>query len=985
MSLTQRALGAVSALLLLAPLPLEAQQAAPQPKAVPTAPKGGTALPVLAPPRYAKPNDPWIYRGTDIPVDKQWLFGEMPNGVRYAVRSNGVPPGQVSIRVRIDAGSLHERDNERGFAHLIEHLTFRQSKYLGNAEAIPHFQRLGASLGNDTNAQTTPTQTVYQLDLPNATAATLDESMRLFASMIQEPTLSPANVAAEVPIVLAERRERNGPDRRVAEATREVFFAGQRLASRSPIGTAETLQAATSQAVKAFHDRWYRPEKTTVVVVGDADTALLASLVEQYFSGWKVEGRPTPEPDFGRPTAPRGADRANPVGDVKVIVEPGQPRSVTYAVLRRWHQVTDNLEYNRGLLIDAIAEAIINRRLETRARSGGNFLYAQVQQDKTSRSADATYVAFAPLTKDWKTPLAEVRAVIADALAEPPSQAEIDRELSEYDVVFANQVEQSRIQATSKLADDIVNAVDIREAVAAPETILEVFRAMRDRFTPQAIHEHTKALFSGEVVRAMLLTPEAGEADANALRLAMQAPVQRDTNARTELAAVNFADLPPVGTPTDPTLREPLGVFANGDIEKVEFANGVRALLWPTDNEPGRATVRVRFGSGRQGIAPNEAVYASLGQMALVGSGVGPLDQNQLELLAAGRKLGFNFKIEDGRFVFEGLTRAEDVADQLYLFAEKLAAPAWDPQPVERAKASALLAYDSYAGNPEGVVNRDLDWLLRGQDPRFATPGPEALRQATPEGFKQVWSRLLAQGPVEVDVFGDFNRDTAIQALSRTFGALPARAPAAVAAPLGSFPMANATPIVLNHRGDPDQAAAVIAWPTGGGSAGLPQSRKLEVLAQLFSNRLLDAMRERLGASYSPYVGSNWPLDVDSGGNLVALAQLPPEQVPAFFEEAEKIADDLAANGPNKDELGRVTEPMRQLLQRLQTGHTFWLNQLEGSTIDRNRIAALPTLMSDYTQVTPEEIKALAARYLGTRDGYRVAVLPASGGASGGR
>src|SRR6185437_7772356 len=111
---------------------------------------------------------PWIFRGTDIPVDKEWLFGEMPNGVRYAVRHNGVPPGQVSIRIRIDAGSLYEKPSEQGFAHLIEHLTFRQSKYLGNAEAIPTFQRLGASLGTDTNANTSPTDTVFRIDLPDA-------------------------------------------------------------------------------------------------------------------------------------------------------------------------------------------------------------------------------------------------------------------------------------------------------------------------------------------------------------------------------------------------------------------------------------------------------------------------------------------------------------------------------------------------------------------------------------------------------------------------------------------------------------------------------------------------------------------------------------------------------------------------------------------------------------------------------------------------
>ena len=71
-----------------------------------------------------------------------------------------------------------------------------------------------------------------------------------------------------------------------------------------------------------------------------------------------------------------------------------------------------------------------------------------------------------------------------------------------------------------------------------------------------------------------------------------------------------------------------------------------------------------------------------------------------------------------------------------------------------------------------------------------------------------------------------------------------------------------------------------------------------------------------------------------------------------------------------------MTEPMRQLLARMQTGHTFWLNQLEGATTDSNRLIWLPSLLSDYTRVTPEEMRALAARYLGVRDGYRVAVLP---------
>lgn len=955
-------------LLLLAPIPLVAQVAGSSP----TAP---AALPA---PRYAQPDDPWIYRGTDIPVDQEWLFGEMPNGLRYAVRHNSAPPGQVAIRVRIDAGSLHENDAERGFAHLVEHLTFRESKYLGVSEAIPHFQRLGASLGNDTNAITSPTQTVYKLDLPNVTDAKLEDSLRLISGMIREPVLNEANLAAEVPIVLAERRERDGVQLRAAEATREVFFAGQRLAERSPIGTVETLRSATPEAVQAFHRRWYRPENAVVVAVGDAEPEQMAALIEKYFADWQVPGPAEPAPDFGDPEAPEGTDPANPVGETRVIVEPGQARSLSYAMLRPWQQVTDNLEYNRGLLLDALAEAIINRRLEAAAREGGSYLFAAVERDKPSRSTDGTFVAVTPLGNDWQAALRDVRSVIADAIATPPSQAEIDREVAEFDVVFANQVDQRRNLAGFQLADDLVTAVDIREAIAAPEVSLELLRGMRERFTPEVLHQRTQALFEGAVIRALYLTPEAGEADAAALRTALLEPVEASANARLASEPIDFADLPPIGPPNDPVVREPLGLFVSNDVEKLTYANGVRALLLPTTHEPGRVTVRVRFGSGLQGFDRDEAVYAQLGRAALVASGLGDLGLNELDQIATGRKFGFNFNIEEGTFVFEGLTRAEDVADQLYLFAAKLAMPRWDAAPFERAKASALLAYESYGTKPESVLQRDLEWLLHGRDPRFATPTPEALQAATVEEFQKVWSRLLAQGPIEVLVFGDIDREATVTALSRTFGALRPRdvSPIMLAASPAPFPEANGEPFVLTHRGERDQAAAAIAWPTGGGSLGLPQSRKLELLAQLFSNRLMDALRERAGASYSPYVRSDWPLDVATGGNITAMAQLPPDQVAGFFAAAEEIAADLATNGPSADELARVTEPMRQLLNRVQNSHLFWVNELSGTSFDQNRLAWTPTFMRDYTQVTPEEMRALAARYLGGHGGFRVSVLP---------
>ena len=951
--------------LLMLAVPATAQQVALPPAAEANAP----------PPASLQVDDPWLYRGSDIPRDTQWNFGELENGLRYAVRNNGVPPGQVAIRIRIDAGSLYETDAEQGFAHLLEHLSFRESKYLQQGQAIPTWQRLGATFGSDTNAETSPTHTNYKLDLPNANVAKVTESMRLLSGMIREPALSSANLAAEVPIVLAERRDNSGAQLRVSEASRQTFFAGQPLANRSPIGTIATLQGATPQAVQAFHSRWYRPENTTVVAVGDIDPMVLARLVEQYFSDWQVAGEPTPAPDFGDPVAPAGTDPDNPVGEVNITVEPDLPRTITYAYLRPWEQVTDNLEYNRGLITDAVAQAILNRRLEARARSGGSYLYAQVQQDDVSRSADATFVSFAPLGDDWQAAIGDVRGVIEDAIASPPTQEEIDREVAEFDIGYRNLVEQAAIQAGAKLADDMVRAIDIRETVAAPEVILQVFEDMKPRFTPEAVHESTRKLFAGNVVRGLMIAPD----DANGAQAqfvsALSAPVTADANARIAARAISFDDLPPIGAPGTIAQRGNVGIL---DMERVDFANGVRALVWETDNEPGRATVKVRFGAGYRQFAPEDGAYAALGQIALVGSGLGELGEEDLDRIATGRKFGFNFAIGDGTFSFEADTRREDIADQLYLFAAKFAQPRWDVNPVLRAQAAARLGYDSFAANPAGVIERDLEYLLRARDPRFKTPDAAAIGATSPEGFREVWEPILKQGPMEVMVFGDVDTEATITALQNTFGALAPREPlpAGVEAEQYAFPAAQTAPQVLHHRGEADQAAAVVAWPTGGGLGELRQSRQLEILTQVFSNRLLDALREQAGASYAPQVFSSWPVDVDSGGQVLAIAQLSPERVPDFFAAADSIADDLATNGPSADELERVTEPLRQGINRALTGHKFWLLNLEGATRYPQRVQMMRTLLSDYTETTPETMKVLAQRYLGARDGWRLAVLP---------
>src|SRR3546814_16528800 len=86
-----------------------------------------------------------------------------------------------------------------------------------------------------------------------------------------------------------------------SDLTRALFFAGQPLATHSPIGTTKTLQAATAKTLQAFHDRWYRPENVVISIAGDGDPKMFEQYVRKYFDDWKGKGKTQPDTDFGKP------------------------------------------------------------------------------------------------------------------------------------------------------------------------------------------------------------------------------------------------------------------------------------------------------------------------------------------------------------------------------------------------------------------------------------------------------------------------------------------------------------------------------------------------------------------------------------------------------------------------------------------------------------------------------------------------------------
>ncbi|MCI5145475.1 MAG: insulinase family protein, partial [Candidatus Electrothrix sp. AR3] len=242
----------------------------------------------------------WPHEMSDLTPDPALIFGTLENGVRYVIMPNHEPKDRVAMFLNIQAGSLHETDEQRGVAHYLEHLLFNGSTNYPPGTLVEYFQTIGMEFGPDTNAHTGYDETVYKLLLPNSEKKNLSEGLLVLADYAGGALLLKEEVERERGVIIAEKRERNSAARRLSKAKNEQTFAKTLIAQRDIIGTDEILETADSALLRQYYERWYRPDNMIVVVVGDASTELVEQLIQQHFSPLKAKTTQPDCPTFGQ-------------------------------------------------------------------------------------------------------------------------------------------------------------------------------------------------------------------------------------------------------------------------------------------------------------------------------------------------------------------------------------------------------------------------------------------------------------------------------------------------------------------------------------------------------------------------------------------------------------------------------------------------------------------------------------------------------------
>ena len=222
--------------------------------------------------------------------------GALENGLKYQILTLPNPDQQISLRLVLDVGSFMEEDHERGIAHFLEHLVFNGTKRFPQGRAMEEFQRLGLKAGQHTNANTSYEFTVYKLDLPNDSPETLTPALQFFRDIFDGLLLKEIEINAERDVVLEEMNQRK--IYRYRHHPVALLFPNTLIAERRPIGTPETIAAFTRTDFTRFHQKWYTPNRGTVMITGDIDPDRAEDLIEKHFSSLPWRKR-EPTPDIG--------------------------------------------------------------------------------------------------------------------------------------------------------------------------------------------------------------------------------------------------------------------------------------------------------------------------------------------------------------------------------------------------------------------------------------------------------------------------------------------------------------------------------------------------------------------------------------------------------------------------------------------------------------------------------------------------------------
>ena len=902
-----------------------------------------------------------------LPFDPAVKVGTLSNGMRYYIRENHKPEKRAELRLVVNAGSVLEDDDQRGLAHMVEHMAFRGTKKFAGNQISSYLESIGMRYGPDINAFTSFDETVYEVTIPTDTAAIVDKGFQILSEWAHNVAFDPAQIEKERPVVIEEWRLGQGAENRMQNKWFPVLFDGSRYGERIPIGLKTVLETYKPATLRKFYDTWYRPDLMAVVAVGDFDKTQIEGLIKRYLGAIPAATSQKSRPLF--PVPPRDS----------TLVSTNTDKEATRSVIRLLYKEpkrfnTNDATYRQHLVEQLFGQMFNDRFSEITQKPNPPFINAYAMQGDLVRTAESfsltAIVADNGLQRGLNALLSEGERVKRFGFL----QSELDRAKKDTQRGIEQAYAERDKTNSSVYAADYVSAFLQSE----PSTSIQYDRDAITRLLPgitlaevnrlagEWMTDKNRVLATTSPDKPGIVTPSRGE-----LMLSFEAVKGADIAAYSESApSEQLVEKDPTGGKVvSETQVKEIGVT------EWKLSNGVRVLLKPTDFNADQIMF-TSYSPGGASLLPDASfIAASAADLIPTTSGVGKFTVIDLQKFLAGKQVSVFPSIDDLSEGISGSASQRDVDTMLQLVYLYFTQPRLDTSLVNTfiGRFKGVLANRS--ASPEAAFSDTLQVTMAQHSVRELPVSADILDRIDPYKSFDFYKDRFSDASGFTFVFvGNFRPDSIKPRIEKWLGALPSTGRKETWRDTGIRPPTGVVQRVVKKGAEPKARTALIF--TGPFEYSRQNRYHLSALAELLNIKLREALRENLGGTYGVSVSPSATRDPLPAYRFTIGFGSAPERLESLTAAAMAQIDSVKKFGATPEYLTKVKEAALRSRETALKQNGYWLAQI--STFDQSgwSLAEIPNGEKLITSLTSEDLRKAAVKYLRTDNYVRVSLYP---------
>lgn len=916
----------------------------------------------------AAPSETFTKRGSNpnlaVATDPNLEAGTLDNGLTYYVLRLPEQRRETAVWLGVNAGAVNETETQLGYAHFVEHMAFNGTKHFPGHAMWQFMQRAGMSMGNDINAVTSPDTTQFQFMVPSDNPTLFAGALQAVRDIAGNVTFDPTEVTRESAVIREELRLKPGYGESVLGPEYRALVHGTVYADRPVIGTAKSIERATSASLKGFYDAWYRPERMAVVIVGDERLGNVVTQIRKLFADI---------PDAG--------------GKI-----PSSTRATDVEISERAFVSESNAAAQASLRMFAVdPRPRHGARVESKSIHVANMCDMLLQQ----RLTDVSETEGSPIVKATVTSVRVNRDLDAlkleVELKRRHTVAGLRRTVRELERVRRHGYLDSELLATAQRYYITRMRSGVRWAHAAPEArareLLRNFFEGEPVTGPAAEEREVATMF--EQLRASDLEPcQLRHLDMSIVSMTVpsweQAQTPADVRSAIEQEHAAEASLVRPWRAQDSALtkfreyatpKTPPGRIVATEVDAVTGAdvwtlsNGVRVITKPTLLERETVHIEVRQNVGLHELVDIDPVDARAAARIVPNAELRLPNRVRLNSVLDAERSEIRLGV-DAHSNWLWMTthqRALDVAlEAIHL---RLSTRTFNEG---TRLAQSVLKQVFAASNPEAKMRQAIARVSAVRDPLLAPLAEEDVAKLNAEAMGSAWEQWYSNADgLTVTVVGEFDPVTLRPLVETYLGSLPSRprrTPLTTAAPAPAATRSASEVVTANTpRGN--------LWLSFDAPASANESTRHDALIveTLLELRLFEILREELGQVYTVHVSAS-PHRESPVLELRVSLSAAPDNIPELKKHIFAQLTALANVGPTSDELLRAGETVKRRLEQSKYENAAlseWLvdHHFYGRDTSKRWDAAAVT-----ERLTSTNVKNLAATLLAGGD-YREVVM----------